>query len=536
MSPIKKLREVSKDQTINLAIDTINLKKQALVFNNTKSSAEKTAEDISKKVNIGIYDKDTQEKLDGLSNNILDALSKPTKQCERLARCVKKGIAYHHAGLVSKQKELIEDNFRNGLIRVISSTPTLAIGMDLPAFRAIMKSMKRFTSRGMQYIPVLEYLQMAGRAGRPGKEDYGESIMVAGSDGEFDQLYEKYIQGVPEDIYSKLAVEPVLRTYLLSLITTGLIKDYQTTVDFFEQTFWAYQFKDMYKLERIIKSMIDLLEDYKFIVASENSTTTNSDFMSADELTKQIKDNPKFKPTPIGARVSQIYIDPYTANYIIGCLDRSDAIVTDFALLQMVCFTLEMRPLLKLRATETEKITQRFLEKEDELITLQPTIYDFNYDDYMNSMKTAFMLYDWINEADDQYLVEEYNIRPGEVRYKTDRADWLLYAAEEIARVQGLSRIMAPIKRLRLRLKDGVKEELLPLLQLKNIGKVRARKLYANNLRDLGAIRKIDFTTLRQLIGQAIAKDVKQQLGEKVDEEMIVKPTKRKGQLSLDKF
>ena len=72
------------------------------------------------------------------SKKVLKALDNPTKQCKRLALCIAKGIAFHHAGLHSKQRELIEDNFRAGLIKVICSTPTLAFGINMPAFRAVI--------------------------------------------------------------------------------------------------------------------------------------------------------------------------------------------------------------------------------------------------------------------------------------------------------------------------------------------------------------------------------------------------------------
>jgi len=207
--PNKKILSTGNG-ALDLALDTIKIGKQALVFVNTKRSAEKTAEDISKKV------KTENEELIGLSKDVLKALSSHTKQCQRLSDCVKKGIAFHHAGLVAKQRELIEDNFRNGTIKIICCTPTLAFGLDLPAFRAIIKDLKRFGSRGMADIPVLEYLQMAGRAGRPKYDKTGEAICVAISENDKKKLYEKYVLGEPEEIYSKLAVEPVLRTYLLS--------------------------------------------------------------------------------------------------------------------------------------------------------------------------------------------------------------------------------------------------------------------------------------------------------------------------------
>ena len=67
----------------------------------------------------------------------------------------------------------------------------------------------------MDWIPVLEYLQMAGRAGRPEYEKEGQSIIIASDEDQKEEVYDKYILGQPEEIYSKLAVEPVLRTYLL---------------------------------------------------------------------------------------------------------------------------------------------------------------------------------------------------------------------------------------------------------------------------------------------------------------------------------
>ena len=105
------------------------------------------------------------------------------------------GIAFHHAGLTYKQRELLEDKFREGVVKIICSTPTLAAGLDLPAFRAIIRDMKRFTSRGMVPIPVLEYFQMAGRAGRPGQEDYGEAIIIANTQKDIKYYVDNYLNG-----------------------------------------------------------------------------------------------------------------------------------------------------------------------------------------------------------------------------------------------------------------------------------------------------------------------------------------------------
>ena len=103
-----KIQEPTTNSVVNLALDTIKINKQALVFVNTKRSAEKCAEDIAKKI------KTKDPKYEQLSNQLSKALSKPTKQCQRLSKIAKKGIAFHHAGLVQKQRSLIEDELYSG--------------------------------------------------------------------------------------------------------------------------------------------------------------------------------------------------------------------------------------------------------------------------------------------------------------------------------------------------------------------------------------------------------------------------------------
>lgn len=541
------------DPTINLVLDTLSIKKQAIVFANTKNSAEKTAEDISLRI------KQTTPELEKVALEALQVLSTPTKQCKRLAICLKKGIAFHHAGLTYKQRELIEDNFRKGLVKIICATPTLAAGVDLPAYRTIMKDLRRYGQHGLNWIPTLEYLQMAGRAGRPKFDDYGEAIAVAKTQIAKKEITERYIHGEPEEIYSKLAVEPVLRTYILSLIATGFVKTEAEMLTFFGKTFWAFQFKDTEKLSGIIMRMLGLLEEFKFIMSAEIEKESNQDesqnesdglldFKSASDIYDR-----KYKPTLIGKRVAELYIDPLTANYLIesikragtqtsglpeqGTSSKSDSSrkikVNEFSFLQVISHTLEIRPMLRVRTKEYDIIQEESLKQSDYLLEKEPPMYDPDYDDYLNSIKTAMFFKDWINEMDEEYLLETYTIRPGELRVKIELADWLLYCAEELARMSEEKEVIKEIIKIRLRLKHGAKEELLPLLKLKNIGRKRARKLFHSGIKDIRAIKKASPQDLVQLLGQKVALNIKEQVGQKIT--AIPKGT-RKGQTSIKKY
>ncbi|MFH1589082.1 MAG: helicase-related protein, partial [archaeon] len=460
MKKVLKIPDSQSDPVLNIIEDTLNKKKQAIVFVNTKRGAESQAEKIASKI------KTTDEKLNKLSEEILKALPSPTRQCRRLAMCIKKGSAFHHAGLATKQREIIEDGFREGLVRVISCTPSLALGVDLPAFRVIVRDLKRYGgSWGMQDIPVLEYEQQAGRAGRPGKEDYGEAICIAKTDAEKNQIFKKYVNGESEEIYSKLAVEPVLRAHILSLIASEFVVDRESLFEFFDNTFYAHQYEDLAKLHNVLEKITGLLEEWEFIKVSGKE-----DFVSADSLGEEA-----YQATMIGSRISELYLDPLTANFIINCLKRATAKKTrPFSYLQMVARTLEIRPLLRVKVVEYEDIQSKMLQYESSLIDIIPTEFDQEYDEFLNSIKTSLFFQDWIEEKNEDDLLELFSITPGEVHAKLAIADWLLYSTVELARMLSFQPLMNDISKVRLRLKYGAKEELLPLLKLKNIGRVRA--------------------------------------------------------------
>lgn len=264
-----------------------------------------------------------------------------------------------------------------------------------------------------------------------------------------------------------------------------------------------------------------MLDEWEFII-----TSGDEDFASANELKEQ-----KFKATLIGKRVAELYIDPLTANFMIICLrNASDKKLDAFSFLQMISHTLEIRPMLKVGLREHDKIQEAMLKFSDYILEDEPSMYEPEYEEFLHSIKTALMFNSWVNEQDEEFLLEEYNIRPGELRAKLDIADWLLYATEEFSKIMHYQYLVKEIVKLRLRLKYGVKEELLPLVRLENIGRVRARILFRNRIKDMKDLKSADLSTLTQLIGEKVALSVKRQLGQ---EKLEVPENKRKGQISL---
>jgi helicase len=547
-SEIVPIEERNSEPSINLALDTILLKKQCIIFVNTKRGAESVAEKLSQ---IIFKDKKYHyqthldlAQLSEVSSQILKALASPTKQCHRLSDLAKYGIAFHHSGLVSEQRKLIEENFRKGFIKIIVATPTLAMGVDLPAFRVIIRDLKRFGNWGMQYIPVLEYEQQAGRAGRPSYDNYGEAICLADDKSEKAEIKDKYIDGLPEPIVSKLAVEPIMRTYILSLIASEFIKTDTELEEFFKETFYAKHYGDTEKLKQIIYRMVEQLEEWGFIQIENKLTKPPDplkDFVSALKYSFKNPDE-KLSATLLGKRVSELYLDPYTAHQIIEALQLSllkkeENKLNSYSLIHLICSSLELRPLLRVKSREVDAIKEDININEEFLLTAVPDMFDEYYEEFINTIKTTNFFLEWLDEKDEEYLLEKYDVRPGELHAKKERADWLLYSSEELSKLLKMHVLVKDLAKLRFRLKYGAKEELIPLLQLKNVGRIRARKMFDNKIKDISDVKKVDLTTLSQLLGKTVALDIKKQVGQESSEEKLKVPeNKRKGQINLDDY
>lgn len=493
----------------NVLSELTDNKKQSLVFVSTRRGTEASAEKLGKSVINRLENKEVAE-LNEIARKIVSALGNKTPQCERLARCVQNGTAFHHAGLANSQRALVEDNFRKGIIKVICATSTLAMGLNLPAYRVIIRDLKRFSSfKGMDFLPNLEMEQLAGRAGRPKYDTEGEAILIPKNKGEAEYSWENYINGETEKIYSKLGVEPVLRTHVLALIAGGIVANKKQLVDFFAKTFYAYQYKDMAQIQNHLDKVLEMLAGFGFIESSQVTEASNSEFKPAS-LIQETENGDKLRATRVGRRVSELYIDPITADFIINSLDRIDG--SAFSVLHMIANCLEMGRSTSLRKKDIEFVNEVLTENETSLAKKPPNEWDLDYEDFLKSVKMASIMMSWAEERGEDYLMEKYGTTPGELRVRLDIADWLLYSSQEIGLLAKHKEVLSSIRKTRLRVKYGVKEELLAMVKLKGVGRVRARKLYSSGLKGLAELRKISEQNLATLVGSNTAKKIKEQL------------------------
>ena len=466
---------------IDLGVQSVSQGGQSLVFAETrvrsKSLATKAAEAVSKKLN-----KVEIAKLEKISRKILSE-NDHTELVKTLALLVKKGVAFHHAGLNQRCREIIEKEFRNGSIKLLSSTPTLAAGVNLPARRVVISNVNRYNGKVGANMPisVLEYKQLCGRAGRPQYDDFGESIIVG--DGNAKELKEIYIEGEPEEIESKITEDKALRTHILSVIVThpGIKKE--EILEFFLQTLGGLQSRKL-----TIKFAIDV----------------SLRFLSSKLLVVQ-KDG-RYAATEFGKKAAMLYIDPLTATYFRDAIKTvSEKKKHTFGFLHLITNCEEFFPKFSLRQKDYETASTMIENNSSQL--LEPiSEYDCS--------RSLLALQSWITESTELALSDNLKIESGDIHRMTENANWLSYCLREISKHVERADLLQELDNLRNRIIYGIREELLELVRVKGIGRVRARVLFKHGIKNLDDLREIPVKKLAEIdkIGTTIADNIKAEL------------------------
>ena len=106
---------------------------------------------------------------------------------DRWLRGLEAGVAPHHAGLVPAMKEVVEQLFAAGLVRLVFATETLALGINMPARSVVLESLSKFTGEGHEMLQPGDYTQLTGRAGRRGIDEAGTAVILHSPYVEFER-------------------------------------------------------------------------------------------------------------------------------------------------------------------------------------------------------------------------------------------------------------------------------------------------------------------------------------------------------------
>ncbi len=488
-----KIDKLTGNPALNLALHITRTGGQALIFASTRKSAVSLAKKAAGELD-NLLSKPNKRSLNLLGERLL-ATGERTRISEQLSQLVKHGTAFHHAGLGGRHRRLLEDAFREGKIKILTATPTLAFGVNLPARMVIIYDYRRYEiGYGYYPITVLEYKQMAGRAGRPKYDKVGEAILIAKTDDEQDYLMESYVLSEPERIWSKLAVERILRPHVLSTIAAQYAYTEQGVYDFFAQTFYAYQY-DPKAIRTVIAKTMKFLADEKMIDLSSKTV----------------------RATNFGHRVSDLYIDPISAVLIRDALHAQAPVVTELSFLHAIAHTPDLYPKLRPYSSEIDELALFVEQHKDEFMFDPPSELDdqFDLEEFLGEAKLALVLQSWIEEVTEDQMIEKFRVQPGDLYRLIDSAKWLLHAFRELAGLFKQKNMASQLNVLIERCSKGVKVELLPLVRLEGVGRVRARVLFNSGLKTVDDLRRapVEKLTALPLIGPRVAKKIKEQAG-----------------------
>ena len=476
--------------SVDLAIHASVKGGQSIVFVQSRRKAVSLAKKIYRFHSMLDYDKEAAREASRRLSNTPDK----TEVGEILAKLVSGGIAFHHAGLSNEQRSIVEDAFRSQAVNTIVATPTLAAGVNLPARYVVVDEYTRYEDGYRARISVSEYKQLAGRAGRPGYDEVGVAVIVAKHSDDPEELLDFYARRSPEPVTSKLANRRILRTVLLASIASGLARTEDSVSRFLGKTLYAHQTGSS-----IIGFILD--EAVKDLVKWEMITRSGRGV---------------YEPTRLGLVTSLLYLDPLTSHTIIDNLRQRprDSVLGFLHLISMTDDALVVR----VSRRDLDGLYRVLDERYNELIVTPECCVD-DESRYLQALKTALLLEDWIEETPMNELEDKYGVGPGDVAAIVETSVWLTYSSWRISRLYPETiRLSGFLKGLEERLKYGVKEDVLELTRLKGVGRVRARLLYKHGFHSIEDLRKARLEDLVKVptIGYIVAREILSQLGRDV--------------------
>ncbi len=312
----------------------------------------------------------------------LETFVEPTPSTRKLKKCLLKGVAFHHAGMLLEEKRIVEDAFDCGDVRIVCATSTLGAGINSPAKNVIILSTKYWDGKN---IRIRDYKNMAGRAGRiKYHDDFGRSLLFARTEKDFERLWQSYINQEPEEVESQIPKKG-LESSILNLVASSVCKKKEDIIKFIENTFFGYIF-----YQEPSGTLKESIED-----------TILKQIQDLIEMRLLIEEDGRIRTTELGRRAAEEMISPRSAYIIYQSLKQHENKIkstSDYEqlvepILQLMCCTPDARLLY----------TPRNRQEIRELITY----YKANKDVYLyhppeqehllRVIKTVQMLLRWVD-------------------------------------------------------------------------------------------------------------------------------------------
>ena len=410
---------------------------------------------------------------------------------EALLRVLTSSVAFHNADLSPEARALVERHFRTGGIRVLFSTSTLAMGLNLPVKNVILDGkrwqyLRRYGRWSLEDVTKSEYENMSGRAGRLAfTNDFGRSILVTYSPFEAEVWLKHYVGSEFEDIVPTLKDAP-LENHVLNLLASGLARTRAELLDLLLSSFTGAVFWSQ-KMSRD-----------EFLVALDRALA----ICTGGGLVRGEADG-RLSITDLGRACASKGIGVDTAIALAEwAREARSAALSEVEVLTAVSLTpgggevyvnlgnaerheLDYRSEIVRRATDAgvadRPLFARFAEDQNS------TEYET-----AKGLKKALLLCDWIDELRTKDLEQRYRVWAGSLRRVGEEYAWLVEGLAAIAQACGWSETRCrEIEGLSERLVYGVRADALPIakLRVRGLGRALIRRLLAAGVDNAAALR-----------------------------------------------
>uniref|UniRef100_E1BJU9 Helicase, POLQ like n=1 Tax=Bos taurus TaxID=9913 RepID=E1BJU9_BOVIN len=516
------LKKMDPDHLVALVTEVIP-SYSCLVFCPTKKNCENIAEMICKSLSkeyLKHKEKEKQEVIQNLKNVSGGNL------CRVLRHTIPFGVAYHHSGLTSDERKLLEEAYSTGVLCLFTCTSTLAAGVNLPARRVILRApyvAKEFLKRN-------QYKQMIGRAGRAGIDSVGESILILQEKDKQQVL--QLISKPLENCYSHLVQEFTkgIQTLFLSLIGLKIATNLDDIYRFMSGTFFGVQQKVLLKEKSLWEITMESLRylTEKGLLQKDTMCGSKEEFQNNFHITKLGRAS--FKGTIDLAYCDILYRDLKKGleGLMLESLLHLIYLTTPYDMASQCDpdWMIYFRQFNQLSPAEQNVaalvgVSENFIGKKASGQAIRKKV-DKNI---VNRLYLSFILYTLLKETNIWSVSEKFNMPRGYIQSLLSAAaafsSCVLHFCEELEEFWVYRALLGELTK---KLTYCVKAELIPLMEVTGVLEGRARQLYNAGYKSLThlananpevLIRTIDHLSRRQ--AKQIVSSAKMLLHEKAE-------------------
>jgi helicase len=429
-----------------------------------------------------------------------------------LMEALENGMAFHNSDLSAEERSIVEKYFRQGEIRILVSTTTLAMGVNLPAKNVIVDLQLWQAAPGshryfLNLMSKSDFENIGGRAGRVGMEkEFGRAIVIATSLKEREVFKNKYLEGEIDHIKPQLW-EGSMATAVMNSVALGDCESVEGIKKFLRNSLTWQLYAGMSKtgndLEKDLETGIDfcfragiLVKDAEGMIdlsalgkAAVNTGITVETALTINKWLNLRGDRTGFDDLELLflASITDDGLDAYLNLSTDAYRKLSDKLITRFS----------------------NEIGSYLFQQLLELIRLRER------NDYLlvKCMRNSYAFRDYIGDIPNRELEDRYNLCLGSVRNAAEQISWVISAVAEVAKKLGYSEeIVKRSNILAERLLFGVNSTgiVLARLRVSGLGRERIRTLVHQGFDTIEALEELSVSELARWVTKPVAERIKQ--------------------------